>query len=305
MNYEQDRFPLERIGEIQKTPENYRLLQRIPLTVDGIESKLPYKLNEKVAGEKVYSVVFLDTETTGTDYKTSKIIELGMVKATFSMDRKILLSIDRIYDSFEDPHETIPLEIQQLTHITNEMVENHKIDDDIVSAFLSDRPLIVAHNASFDRPFFDKRFPLLGDRSWSCSQRGVKWQLLGSNGAKLEYLLMTRGWFYAAHRADIDCMALLWLMHIEPEAFRMLVETALKTSYKICAINTPFGVKDELKRVGYRFERTAEGEACWYINVNTEEDLKKQQNFLEQNRLSDYCHIIRVDAKVRYKNGGY
>ena len=116
---------------------------------------------------------------------------------------------------------------------------------------------------------------------------------------------MTRGWFYAAHRADIDCMALLWLMHIEPEAFRMLVETALKTSYKICAINTPFGVKDELKRVGYRFERTAEGEACWYINVNTEEDLKKQQNFLEQNRLSDYCHIIRVDAKVRYKNGGY
>lgn len=304
MNYDQDRFPLERMGEIQSAPENYRLLQRIPLTLEGIESKLPIKLNEKVAGEKVYSVVFLDTETTGTDYKTSKIIELGMVKATFSMDRMILLSIDRIYDSFEDPHETIPLEIQQLTHITNEMVENQKIDDDLVATFLSDRPLIVAHNASFDRPFFDKRFPLLGDRSWSCSQRGVKWQLLGSNGVKLEYLLMTRGWFYAAHRADIDCMALLWLMHIEPEAFRMLVETALKTSYKICAINTPFNAKDELKRAGYRFERTTEGEACWYISVSSKEELDKQKYFLEQLRLTNYCRIETVNAKVRFKFGG-
>ena len=94
-------FPLERLDEIQKHPEDFRLLERIPLTVDGINTKLPIKLNEPQEGERVHHVVFLDTETTGMDCNQEKIIELGMVRATYSFDRKIMLSIDKIYDEFE------------------------------------------------------------------------------------------------------------------------------------------------------------------------------------------------------------
>ena len=65
-------FPLERLDEIQKHPEDFRLLERIPLTVDGINTKLPIKLNEPQEGERVHHVVFLDTETTGMDCNQEK-----------------------------------------------------------------------------------------------------------------------------------------------------------------------------------------------------------------------------------------
>ena len=207
-------FPLERLDEIQKHPEDFRLLERIPLTVDGINTKLPIKLNEPQEGERVHHVVFLDTETTGMDCNQEKIIELGMVRVTYSFDRKIMLSIDKIYDEFEDPGKKIPLEIQQLTHITDDMVAGHRFDNDKVSQILAGRPLVVAHNAKFDRPFFDRRFPTLSDLSWACSLSGVNWDALGDNGRKLEFLCQVRGWFYDAHRAYDDCLALLWLMHI-------------------------------------------------------------------------------------------
>ena len=175
----EDLFPLSMIDNIRAHPENYRLLEKIPLTIEGVDTHFPIKLNEPVQGEKLYSVVFLDTETTGMDPLKNKIIELGMVKATFSLERKLLISVDRYYDEFEDPQEPIPPEIVALTHITDEMVSGRCFDDEMVANFLSGRPLIVAHNAAFDRPFFEKRFSTLTNLSWACSLKEVPWKTLG------------------------------------------------------------------------------------------------------------------------------
>lgn len=292
-------FPLERLDEIQKHTEDFRLLERIPLTVDGINTKLPIKLNEPQEGERVHHVVFLDTETTGMDCNQEKIIELGMVRVTYSFDRKLMLSIDRIYDEFEDPGKKIPLEIQQLTHITDEMVAGHRFDNDSVSQILAGRPLVVAHNAKFDRPFFDRRFPTLSDLSWACSLSGVNWDALGDNGRKLEFLCQVRGWFYDAHRAYDDCLALLWLMHIEPEAFEMLINSALRHEYKIYAVGSPFDIKDKLKALNYRFDPARK---CWYINVQSEDEVKKQMDMLNQYYDASAAQILKLSAKNRYKS---
>ena len=243
-------FPLEKFDEIRKNPENYRLLQRIPLTYPGIEEHLPLSLNEKVEGERIHHAVFLDTETTGMLPDKERVIELGMVRVTYSFDRKIVLSIDEFYDEFEDPGKPIPMEIQELTQITDDMVKGRHFDEDRVAAMLAGRPLVIAHNAAFDRPFFDRRFPALSDLSWGCSLKEVNWDALGSNGTKLEYLNLSRGWFYNAHRAYVDCLALIWIMHIEPEAFSMLVEHALKKTCRVLAVGSPFDVKDKLKTQG-------------------------------------------------------
>ena len=294
----QDRFPLERMDDIRQRPGDFRLLERIPLTIPGLESKFPIQLNAPIEGEKIHHAVFLDTETTGIKAGYDRIIELGMVRTTYSFDRKILLSIDDYYDEFEDPERKIPLEIQELTHITDEMVAGHHLDESKIASMLSGRPIIVAHNAAFDRPFFDKRFPSLSELSWACSYKGINWDILGSSGTKLEYLNMSRGWFYDAHRAYIDCLATVWLMHIEPQAFSMLIENALRKNYKVTAVGSPFDVKDRLKERGYRFDSN---EKNWYINVGTEQEAQEQITFLQGLYDASSARIDVQTARTRFK----
>lgn len=291
-------FPLNRIDEITQRPEDFRLLERIPFNRELIAGRLPLKLHEVEEGERLHAVVFLDTETTGMRAGTDKIIELGLVKVTYSFDRKIILSIDKTYNAFEDPGMKIPDEITNLTGITDAMVQGERIDDDEVAMMLSGRPLIAAHNAAFDRPFFEQRFPSLADFSWACSNQGINWDILGSRGRKLEYLTCMRGWFYEAHRAEDDCLALVWLLHIEPEAFAMLIEGALKKEYLIYAWGSPFEVKDTLKSMGYRFDGKKK---VWYRFCSSESEVSQQLSLLGQHYDASQAETVVLTARNRFK----
>ncbi len=293
-------FPLNRIEEISARPQDFHLLERIPLTIPKVMDHLPIKLAEPEPGEKLHQIVILDTETTGMFADKDRIIELGLVKATYSFTRRRILSVDRLYDEFEDPQFHIPEAITSITNITDDMVKNHQLDDDMVAQIMTGRPLVIAHNASFDRPFFDKRFPQLAGLSWACSQKEIDWDSFGSGGRKLEFLNMSRGWFYNAHRAYVDCLATLWLLHIEPTAFKMLIESAISPSFKVIAEGNTFDIKDALKQQGYRFESKG-AEKYWYLSCSTQE---KADKALEN--LQDVMHatgrIETVTAKERYKN---
>lgn len=295
---EQRVFPLNRFQEISERPEDFRLIERIPLNRNLVEKRLPLKLTNAIEGERVHQVVFLDTETTGIEHGFDKIIELGLVKATYSFDRRILLSIDKVFDGFEDPGRKIPQEIVELTGITDEIVAGKSLDQDRVAQMLLGRPLVVAHNAKFDRPFFDERFPSLGNLSWACSYSGINWDLLGSNGRKLEYLNLMRGWFYEAHRADDDCLALAWLMHIEPEAFSMLIEEALRKEYQVFAWGSPYSAKDILKGMGYRFDGKMK---VWYKNFVQEAEAKMQISVLSQHYDASQTEVRPSTAVTRFK----
>lgn len=290
-------FPLERFEDIQLRPDDFRLLERIPFTKSEFLQKLPLKLQNAVDGEQTYKVVFLDTETTGLDYKKDKIIELGMVKATYSLDRRIILSIDSVYDAFEDPGMPIPKHIVDITNITDEMVAGQHFNLDEITKILSGRPLIVAHNAAFDRPFFDQRFELLNNLSWACSY-SINWDFFGSSGKKLEYLTQSRGWFYDAHRACEDCLALVWLMHIEPDAFSMICDQALSKEYIVIVQGNTFDIKDKLKYLGYRFDGNAKN---WYIKVRSTEEVQKQINSISNFYNANMVKFYEITAKTRFK----
>ena len=112
-------------------------------------------------------------------------------------------------------------------------------------------------------------------------------------------MCQVRGWFYDAHRAYDDCLALLWLMHIEPEAFEMLINSALRHEYKIYAVGSPFDIKDKLKALNYRFDPARK---CWYINVQSEDEVKKQMDMLNQYYDASAAQILKLSAKNRYKS---
>ncbi len=294
------RFPLDRLEEIEQYPENFKLLERVPLTRADMIERLPIKLLDVMPNERVASVVFLDTETTGINPTSEKIIELGMVKCAMSLDRKCILSIDRIYDDFEDPKRPIPPEITKLTGITDDMVRGHSFDQNLVLSFFADSPLVVAHNAKFDRPFFDRRFTSLSNQAWACSQNEIDWKSLGFGGAKLEFLVQSSGFFYDAHRAVNDCLSLCYLLHIIPEAFEQLVLNSMLQTYRL-DVSLPkndYGKKDDLKAQKYRWD--SEGKT-WYIQVTSAEEAIAQVNFLKALNLKERDSKITVfSAKDRY-----
>ncbi|MBK23402.1 MAG: hypothetical protein CME70_05290 [Halobacteriovorax sp.] len=106
---------------------------------------------------KKMSFCVFDLETTGGNHKNDKIIEIGMVKIEN-------LEIIKEADYLIQPEIQIPDFIQKLTSITPEDVEDApKIEEviDEILEFMGDS-ILVAHNTSFDVPFFNSVLRRLG-----------------------------------------------------------------------------------------------------------------------------------------------
>ena len=234
---------------------DFRVLRRlVPLSDYG-----------PVNGLATQRVIVLDTETTGLDSKSEKIIELAMLSVLVDAATGLPVGPVTVYESFEDPGKPIPSQITEITGIDDTMVKGLRIDDAAVAALVAQADLIVAHNAGFDRPFVEARLPVFAGKAWACSFMGIDWKKEGSGSAKLEFLASERGWFYDAHRAQVDCHALLQVL-ASPLAdgqtgLLRLLAGAAQTRYKLRATAAPFEAKDKLKSRGYRWD--GEGRVWW------------------------------------------
>jgi len=218
-----------------------------------------------VTAQATQRVIVLDTETTGLDSKNEKIIELAMLSVLVDTATGLPVGLVTVYESFEDPGKPIPPAIQEITGIDDTQVQGQRIDDAVVTALVEQADLIVAHNAGFDRPFVEARLPVFACKAWACSFMGIDWKKEGSGSAKLEFLASERGWFYDAHRAQVDCHALLQVL-ASPLAdgqtgLSRLMAGAGQTRYKLRATGAPFEAKDKLKSRGYRWD--GEGRVWW------------------------------------------
>jgi DNA polymerase III subunit epsilon len=113
-------------------------------------------MSELTSNELLRSLKFcvIDLETTGGNPLTEKIIEIGMVKIE---DRRIFEEASFLVN----PLKEIPDFVQKLTGIRKADVEHApKIEEviDEVIEFIGKDSILVAHNTSFDVPFFKRRF---------------------------------------------------------------------------------------------------------------------------------------------------
>ena len=94
-------------------------------------------------------VIFFDTETSGLDCRDCKIIELAMLTVENG-------EIVEDYDEFVNIG-AIPPRITEITGITNEMLRNEGLSEEVVAGHLKERltpgTLMVAHNTQFDLSF--------------------------------------------------------------------------------------------------------------------------------------------------------
>jgi DNA polymerase-3 subunit epsilon len=255
-------------------------------------------------GEEVSQAVVLDTETTGMDATSDKVIELALVKFEYSRSSGEVGRVLDVYDGLEDPGRPIPAESTAVHGITDEMVKGQRLDEAMIERVLHGVGVVIAHNAGFDRPFVERRLPGFAGLPWGCSLRDVPWEEAGIGSAKLEYLAYRCGFFFDAHRAEVDCRALLEVLRrpfgdTGASAFKVLLDAAREPSYRVWATGSPFETKDALKARGYRWESE---KRVWYRDLGMAEraaELAWLKDSVYGGKSAD-VEIETFDARVRY-----
>ena len=238
---------------------DFRILDRIDIR--------PGPTGRDPQGDRVTRALVVDVETTGLDLDEDVIIELAMRPFVYDGLGHVL-EIGEGRSWREDPGVPLAPEIVALTGLTDADLSWQFIDDEEVLALVAYADLLIAHNAAFDRPMFERRFPNAPLCAWACSCEEVDWRGAGFEGRSLGYLVMQAGWFHDGHRAlnDVDAVVQL-LRHEDTDGLPLLNQLdarARADSHLVEATGASYGARAALKSRGYRWNP---GRRVWWREV--------------------------------------
>lgn len=258
---------LEEAAQQLSESADYRLLRRVP----PVER---WSFPES-AGEVLRGVV-VDCETTGLG-DDDEPIELAVIPFDYDKETGRIVSVHQALTGLREPSKAIPVEAERVHGISQEMVAGKTISNDEVAAAIGDAKIVIAHNASFDRPKCERTWAAFEDIGWACSCDEIDWRAEGFASRGLEYLLMKQGWFFDGHRAMGDALATLFALTLTlplsgKPALAELLERARRPLFLIRAVDTDYDHREELKSHGYRWQQATEHVAkAWELATNDPE----------------------------------
>lgn len=288
---------LEAAAAVLEASDAFRVLRRfVPRTV--------YREEEWSFGDRVRTklALYIDTETTDLDREQCQILEFAAVQFSYNADSGDVLAIVDEYQGFEEPTRAISPEAQAKHGITLEMVKGKALDDSKIASMLASSAIVIAHNASFDRPIAERRKIDFAAFPFGCSYRDVPWEaVFGCENAKLSTVLdHTCGEFYKAHNALDDCRVgvhVLATAHYEElSAMSYLLDNARRPIVRVWANGSPFEMKEALKARGYRWAGEVK---TWYRDVR-EDDADDELEWLVTDARARRPDTTRIDAKDKY-----
>jgi DNA polymerase-3 subunit epsilon len=293
---------MEQLAALLEAHPDYRLQRRLKPQLNW-----PAPSGDANGEGATTCILVLDTETTGLDAAKERIIELAMLRVRVDLATGLPVGAVDVYDELEDPGKPIPKEVVALTGIQDADVAGKALDEARIAQMLEGVDLVIAHNAGFDRPFVEARLPQFKHLPWSCSFADIDWKAQGRSSAKLESLAQAMGWFYDAHRAEMDCHALLAVLAAPlPQAghtgLAQLVRAATLPSFRLQATNAPFDAKDLLKARGYRWNAE---QRVWHTRLDDESALQTELAWLKENAYNNRAAVVQVeklDALAKYSS---
>lgn len=227
------------------------------------------------AGSDPIICTVVDTETTGTEVGSDRVIEIALQPVLLDPETFECLEYLDPYNALQDPGRPIPAEASAVNGIFDADVKDKSIDWSYVHELLSLSDFVVAHNANFDAPMIDnelvrakKRIPLV---PWACSLQMLSWE---SPARNLEVLCWQHGFWYEAHRAITDVHALTQLLLLSGR-IKELYEKSQRPSYLLRANKSPYQSKDWLKNQKFRWEGQV-----WSRTFESIEDAQKMREAL-------------------------
>ena len=289
----------EQLQKAAKEPEKFKLLEKVPydfkpVSAAGQQFEKVVLTDMEVPEKRIRKLVILDTETTGVD-TAAELIELAFCVCSYDVRTRTVLSLDCCFDAFSKPEKPISKEVSELTHITNEMLPNKKLYHDDFKEYLPEKCLVVAHNAGFDRRILERTYPyVLADLHWADSMTEIDWRAKGYNGKGLEMLLVQAGFWYDAHRAINDVLALLWLI-ISTNTLAELCNNASKVSLEV-KVSVSYAEKDAVKALGFRFRGE---DKTWSRNFESMASWQETQKSLPKSAKTVLVQVL--NSQTRFK----
>ncbi|MFB0899821.1 MAG: 3'-5' exonuclease [Polaromonas sp.] len=284
----------EAMAKLLDAHPDFRVLRRL----------LP-RLEFPPASGPVATLLVLDTETTGLNPARDKVVELALLRVTVDLRTGQPVGPVQVYDGLEDPGQPMPDEIIAITGITDAMLRGQRLDEAEVRRLLDGVDLVLAHNAGFDRPFVEARLPQFAALNWACSFADIDWKQEGRGSAKLTSLAYDLGFFYDAHRAEMDCHALLAVLMAslktsQASGLSRLIDSARSSTFRLQATNAPFDAKDLLKARGYRWDGA---QKVWHTRSGYASALALECEWLKAAVYagrSSRVQVEELDAKTNY-----
>ena len=265
---------------------DYRVLRRVKPRAKFADAE----------GRKLLRGIILDTETTGLDTSSAVIVEIAMVPFLYADDGQPVEVLEaEIYHGFQDPGAPLSDEVKDVTGLTDEDLQGKTLDIEAIERLAASADLIIAHKADYDRKLCERLSPVFKAKPWGCSYAQIPWKEEKIRGGMLEYIGVSMGYFFSAHRAIDDARALLqFLANPLPISDRWplncIREDLKRQLYAIWAPqHTPFGLNVAFKQMGYRWsERTNEHGAI--LNKSHRKVVTKAEVHDEMARLIDFLH---------------
>ena len=230
-------------------PTDTRTLRRL---------ELPARLHDPGPGAALALGLVVDCETTGADAARDAVAEAALLPFTYTAEGRV-------------------------AEVRHGEAQAHRrggapFDAAAAGALVARASLLVAHNARFDRPFFERVLPATRDKPWACSRLEVPWRASGAPSDALHCLLCHFGVFARdRHRALADCEAALWLL-ARPlpgtgrPALAALLEAAAAETVRLWVLEAPFAVRGALRARGYRWMSEASDDIprAWWTELAPE-----------------------------------
>lgn len=279
------------------TQKGYKFTTELPVRTE---------LNAPEAGAKILNAMVVDTESTGLDVVKDKIVELGAILVEYNTKTGALYRILDTISELEDPGMPISPDATKTNGITDEMVAGKKIDDAKVEAMIAKAAIVVCHNTGFDRKMLEKRWPSFTTKPFACSLKQIKWADEGITSSKLDYILYKLGFHFNAHRAIVDCYALLEALNADlpvsgEKAMLAMTREARLKDIEVSALNSHFDSKDVLKGNKYFWDGDKK---VWHKAVK-ENDLHDEVEWLKASVYGGRefkVSLVEVDAYTRFSS---
>jgi DNA polymerase-3 subunit epsilon len=180
-----------------------------------------------------YPVVFVDIETTGGSYRSSRVLEVAAIRYEHG-------EITAEFSSLINPETYIPSSITALTGIRESDIVDAPAFADIADQFaeIMNGAVFVAHNVRFDYSFLKNEFALIGmdfTPKLLCTVRLSRYLYKEEQGHSLAKLIARYDIpFTSRHRALDDARAILYFSqmafeHRGSELFTIAIEHQLKS----------------------------------------------------------------------------
>lgn len=287
----------ENAFKILSENKNYEILTKIDSNITSY--------NELKDNRKLFKIAVLDTETTGLNIDELELIDLGYQIITVDANGNIF-DVKKSRSFLQEPKDekSISDEITAITGITYEETKNKSIPWDTVKKDFRDVQLIIAHNASFDRPVMEKYCDIFKELKWGCSLKQIKWEKDLNYYDKKDLNSLNRNLkknFFDGHRALNDVKATINILNFRHEGttiLKYLFENSKKEKFYINAKNSSFNQKDVLKENDYKWI-VQDNIKSWMKEV-TEEEILEELKWLKET-LNINGELKKVNSKYLFR----